>query len=277
MSRPEILTGKFPGSTGASVRKNRTWIIPLGRFGHASNGIVYLLVGAQAAMGAIRGVEGSLDRLTVSPWGQVALGTLVVGLAGYALWNYVQAIFDTEDAGGGLKGVIDRASYVVVGLLYSSLAWTATRLLFGEHSAGSRDTNAEWTARFLAQPHGQWIVGIVGTVVTIVGIIQFYRAWSADFKNKLKLGEMSREEELWALRVARIGYVARGIVGTIAGAFFFVAAVEADPKETKSLSESLVVVADQAYGPWLLTLVALGLAAYGVFMIVLARYRKMLL
>lgn len=266
-----------PGSAGASVRKNRSWVIPLGRFGHASNGIVYLLVGAQAAMGAIRGVEGSLDRLTDSPSGQVALGTLIVGLAGYALWNFVQAVFDTEGAGGGLKGTVDRASYVVVGLVYSSLAWTATRLLFGEHGAGSRDTNAEWTARFLAQPHGQWIVGIVGAVVTIVGFVQFYRAWSGDFMNKLNLGQMSHQEKFWTLRVARIGYVARGIVGAITGAFFLVAAVQADPNETKGLSESLVVIAEQPHGPWLLMIMAMGLAAYGVFMIVLARYRKMVL
>jgi hypothetical protein len=55
-----------------------------------------------------------------------------------------------------------------------------------------------------------------------------------------------------------------------------VAARRVNPEETKGLAESLQVLRDQPYGPALLAVVALGLAAYGVYMIVLARYKKMI-
>ncbi len=41
------------------------------------------------------------------------------------------------------------------------------------------------------------------------------------------------------------------------------------------LDEALETLAAQPYGPWMLTFVALGLMAYGVYMVVKARYRRL--
>lgn len=56
-----------------------------------------------------------------------------------------------------------------------------------------------------------------------------------------------REAQPWVVRLARWGYAAKGVVQTST---------------------------QQPYGPWLLGIVALGLMLYGVYSLVLARYRR---
>jgi hypothetical protein len=53
-----------------------------------------------------------------------------------------------------------------------------------------------------------------------------------------------------------------------------VAAVTYDADKARGLDGGLRALAAESYGPWLLGLVALGIAAYGVFCLFQARYRK---
>jgi hypothetical protein len=53
-----------------------------------------------------------------------------------------------------------------------------------------------------------------------------------------------------------------------------VAAVKFDPSQSRGLDSALHTLAAQNYGDLLLTVVALGIAAYGVFCLFQARYRK---
>ncbi|MCB0107709.1 MAG: DUF1206 domain-containing protein, partial [Caldilineaceae bacterium] len=101
-----------------------------------------------------------------------------------------------------------------------------------------------------------------------------YRAYSAKFREVLKLHEMNADEERWATRAGRLGFAARGVVYSIIGIFLIIAAVRANPNEAVGIGEALQKLAQQPYGPWLLGLVAIGLVAYGFFAIVLARYRR---
>jgi hypothetical protein len=57
------------------------------------------------------------------------------------------------------------------------------------------------------------------------------------------------------------------------GIFLVRAAWQYDPDEAIGLDGALNKVAGEAYGPFLLGAVALGLAAYGLFCLVQARYR----
>jgi len=52
------------------------------------------------------------------------------------------------------------------------------------------------------------------------------------------------------------------------------AALQRDPSETKGLGGALDVLASQAYGPWLLGFVAVGLIAYAVYCFSYVRYRR---
>jgi hypothetical protein len=77
----------------------------LARLGYAAKGVVYVLIGwlaVQAALGTggrTTGSRGALLEILAGPFGRVALGVAAVGLAGYALWRFVQCFKDPRPRG----------------------------------------------------------------------------------------------------------------------------------------------------------------------------------
>jgi Domain of Unknown Function (DUF1206) len=125
----------------------------------------------------------------------------------------------------------------------------------------------------LAQPFGQWLVGTVGAFVIGLAIYQFYEAYKAKFRQKLKLDEMSSAERTWIVRTGRFGLAARGVVFVVIGFFFIQAARQSNPDRAIGLGGALTSLEQQPYGSLVLGIVAIGLIAYGLYYIVQARYR----
>lgn len=255
------------------------WVERLARFGYAAKGVVYAIIGVLAVQAAVssRGkttdTTGALGAVAAQPFGKFLLVFLTIGLMGYVLWSFVQAIKDPEHKGDDAKGIAKRLGYAGTGLAYGSLAFTAFQLMIG-NSSGGGNSRQDWTARLLAQPFGQWLVGLVGALVIGFGFYKLYKAYKAKFRKHLKLHEMSQTEQTWAIRIGRFGEAARGIVFIMIGFFVIQAARQFDPKEVRGLDGSLQTLAQQPYGPWLLGIVALGLVAYGIHMGVQAKYRR---
>ncbi|MBD1862450.1 MULTISPECIES: DUF1206 domain-containing protein [Trichocoleus] len=263
---------------------SQPWVEPLARFGYTAKGIVYGLVGilaAQAAFGSggkTTDSRGALQTILDQPFGQFLLGLVAIGLLGYVLWSLVQATMDTENHGTDAKGIAQRLGYVGTAIVYAGLALTAARLVLGSGgSGGGSSASQDWTARLLAQPFGQWLVGTIGAAIIGFGFYHFYKAYTAKFRRKLKLNEMSENEKTWATRMGRFGLAARGVVFAVIGFFLIQAARSSNASEVRGLGGALAALASQPYGPWLLGLVALGLVAYGIYNFVLARYRQMVI
>ena len=91
------------------------------------------------------------------------------------------------------------------------------------------------TAKVLAQPFGAWLIGIIGAVTIGVGFYQFYKAYSTKFRRQLKLHQMGRKEEIWAVRISRFGLAARGVVFVLIGFFLIQAAHQSQAEEVKGL------------------------------------------
>jgi hypothetical protein len=123
-------------------------------------------------------------------------------------------------------------------------------------------------------PLGVWLVGLAGLLVIGYGLQQIYEGYRSSFRKELKQGEMSANELTWAIRAGRFGLTARGVVLGIIGVFLVRAALSADPEQARGLGEALATLARQPFGPILLGVVALGLVAYGIYLGVLARYRR---
>lgn len=256
------------------------WIERLARLGYAAKGIVYGIVGllaVQAALGTggkTTDMQGALGTIVTQPFGKFLLSLVAIGLLGYAVWRFVEALRDPDNKGTDAKGLAARAGSAVSGLIYAGLALSAVRIVLGSGGAGGNNSTADWTARLMAQPFGQWLVGTVGAIILGVGFYQFYKAYSAKFRNELKLNQMSEIEKTWAMRVGRFGLAARGVVLGITGIFLIQAARQSDPNQAQGLGGALEALAQQPYGPWLLGIVALGLIAYGTYMGVQARFRR---
>lgn len=257
------------------------WMERIARFGYATKGAVYMVVGALATKAAFglggetTDTRGALQTINDQPFGKFVLGTVAFGLVGYVIWRWIQAIADTDDKGTSLKGVLVRIGYVGSGLVYAGLALSAAKVLI---DVGDPDSSTEvqqgWVARFLTMPYGGWLVMLAGAFVLGFGLYQIYKGIRAKFRKRLKVGEMSETERFWAMLTGRVGYGARGVVFCIVGTFLIQSARHFNPSEAKGLDAALDTLSNWPFGPWVLGTVAAGLFAYGFYMLVEARYRR---
>lgn len=280
MARSESWTG-LGRALSDGMDRAAPWLERLGRLGHAAIGVVYLLVGvlaAEAALGAggaVTGSKGAMRHVQRLPFGEVLLVAVAIGLGGYALWRFVQAFRDTEREGTSLKGAAVRAGYAASGLVHAALAWSAVELAQGRRGHGDEAVSREHTARLLALPYGPELVCVVGAVIIGLGLAQLFLAATAPFREKLR--PMHPVARAWTVRLGRLGYLARGMVFGVIGGFLVSAGVHANPRDARGLAGALHALARQPSGAWLFGTVAAGLAAYGVFMLLLARYRRMVI
>lgn len=274
--------GEAVEQAGEAVEKvaAHPWTERLARFGYGTKGVVYVVVGALATMAALgtgqspKDTRGALHSIALQPFGEIMLGVVACGLVGYVLWRWVQALADTEGKGSDLKGIGIRVGYGFSGLAYAGLALTAVQIAF--HSSGDDrgDARQDWTAWLMSWPFGRWIVGLAGLGVVGFGLFQIYKGYRAKFRKRLKVGEMGETEDRWGTLSGRVGYAARGVVFCVVGVFLVQAALHYNPAEVQGLDGALQALARQSFGPYILGLVALGLVAYGLYMLVEARYRN---
>jgi hypothetical protein len=260
------------------------WIEGLGRFGYAAKGVVYLIIGGLAVQAALgqggqtTDQQGAMARIAEAPFGRSLLVVLAVGLLGYALWQLVRAALDTEHKGTDGKGLLVRAIFAGVAVIYAGLSLSAIRLAMGVSSGqGSTEKAQGWTAWLMSQPFGVWVVGLVGAAVVANGLYQFYRAFKSDLTEDLSLYDLDATGRTWVARIGRVGYSARGVAFVMIGGFLVVAALRHNPQAAQGLDGALATLATQPFGPYVLGLVAAGLAAYGLFALVEARYRRMVI
>jgi hypothetical protein len=261
-----------------AARSARPWMERLARLGYATEGAMYTLIGLLAAGvafgtgGHATGQRGALEIVAGSPFGGALVGLIALGFLGYALWRGLQAIADPDGEGTDVKALGKRAGYGVSALVYAGLAFSAVGLILGSASRGGR-TPDDWTALLLSWPLGRVLVVCVGIAVVGLGLRELYQAYKARFLEHLELDEMGERARRWTERWGRLGIAARGLVFGVVGTFLIRAALEHDPQEARGLGGALQTLARQPLGSWLLSVVALGLVAYGLFMLSVARYR----
>jgi hypothetical protein len=258
------------------------WTKALGRAGLVAKGITFGIVAAIALKvavargGQIEDRPGALHELADSSLGKILLAALAVGLAGYALWRFAQALLGRELETGEREGVLKRIGLVARAALYSWLAYLCADLVLDANSsAGGGKKEDDATARALDLPLGRWLVAAAGLAVIGAGAFNLYRGLSGSFRKDLKEEQMGDQERRWYTGLGVIGHSARGVVFVLAGFFLARAAWEYDPKEAIGLDGALAKLAHQSYGHVLLGLAGAGLLAYGLFCLVQARYREL--
>jgi hypothetical protein len=145
--------------------------------------------------------------------------------------------------------------------------------LIGE-GGGSGERQKEATAGILGWPAGKWIVMGIAAGIAAAAVWNFWRGISGRFMKQLKTGEMSPRVRAWTTRIGLVGLAARGVVFGLIAWFFFKAAADYNADKAQGLDGALRKLADETYGTWLLSIVAAGLLAYGVFCLIQARYRE---
>ena len=267
----------MPSTIEQATRDAAPWVERLARLGYASKAAVYFIIGGLTALSALHNRRDAADRqqafafIAQLPLGRALLAILALGLLGYALWRIMSAFADSENRGTDAKGIALRIGSFVRGAAYGWIAIEVLRLAT-KHSGGGNgsDANAKhWTAKAMDEPFGRAAVAIAGAVIIGYGLYQLYIAWTAKLSKQLHAGAAHP----WTILVSRFGIAARGVVFAIIGGSLVVAALHRNPQAARGTTGALRKLAEQPYGHVLLLAAGFGLAAYGVYALLNARYR----
>lgn len=259
--------------------KNKFWGYQLARVGYFAIGVVYFLIGVLALLGIFgmgggqfAGPGGVANTARTLPYGQVLVGFITVGLLLYICWRFLQALADVEQRGTEREGLMGRAGLLMSGLSYLGLAVLSAHWLFT--SGGNVDDPKEdLLAQAMGNPVGNILGGIVGLAIVGVALYQFYGAFTAGFSRYLDLRSSSKAMSVVVKSLGRFGLFWRGVVFALIGGFMIVGAFQSDPSEVMGLNEMFLMIGRQYYGFWLIGAMAAGLIAYGLFVMLKARYR----
>ena len=280
LPHPQALSAQARATGQKAVEAtDQPWARALMRIGYLARGAIYLLPGylafrlAAGHHGAAITQTGAIRYLGTRPFGQGWLIAMAIGLAGYALWGVVRAIFDPLREGHRAHGLLKRAGYLSSALAYAALLVVTLRYLAGMHVHAA--TPRDWTARLLAMPFGRWLAGIVGVCwIAGGGISQIAAGWKATFVETLDVDRMSPGARRWAIAVGRVGTIARGVVFSIIGLFLIGAALHGRSHEARGMDGALLSLEHEPFGRLLLATVALGLVCFGVFSMLCASWAR---
>ena len=243
----------------------------LSRIGMASKGIVYLLIGILTALAAFgkggdnTSSKGALKFLSEQPYGQILLLAIGIGLACYLFYRLYQAFANLKNHEDNFKGYVIRGSYVVSGLIYGFLSFTAFKM-----AIGSTSENSSSVAKILNSEHGYIISLVVAIAILGKAIYEFYSAYSGKFKDEVSHKNISYKAKELLTKAGKVGFTSRGIVAAILSFLFFKASWQnSSNKLDKSDAFNFL---QNEFGSLILALVAIGVAIYGVFMLIKSKY-----
>ena len=254
----------------------------LERVGYVARGALYAVMGGLAlkvatssAGGRATDLTGALVFLIGNQFGKIVLIVMIVGLAAYAVWGLIRAIFDPLHRGSDASGLMARAGFVSSALSYAAIAFFGLNLLMGTASAAAGDSTQKTAASLLAHPFGGQLTILIGLVAIGVGIGQFVEAYRATFKNDLKGAEMSNSERSLVVGLGRYGMAARGVTFLVIGYLLIQAGIYKSASLAHGFGGAFVFLLSQPYGHLLLGIVALGFVALGIHSMACARWMRL--
>ncbi|AGZ44508.1 DUF1206 domain-containing protein [Actinoplanes friuliensis] len=249
----------------------------LARGGFVMYGVIHLLfawLALQVAFGssAESDQSGALQELATKPFGKALVVIAVIGMIALAIWQAFEAAIG-ESGQQGKEAIAERVVSGARAIIYLSFAWTGIKVLQGSN-ASTGDSQQKGASSLMDNSGGRWLVGFIGLVVIGVGIGLLVYGITKKFEQKLNTQQMNATVRKTTRRLGVAGYSAKGVAYAIAGGLIVAAAVTYDPEKARGLDAALKLLVDQPFGPWLLALVALGIACFGVYCFSQARYRK---
>ena len=250
------------------------------RAGLIAYGVVHLLVGWLAMQIAwstsdskSADTSGALKTLASQPFGKVLLGLVAAGLVALALWQASEAIWGYRDREGA-KRVRKQITSGAMAVLYAALAVSAASFALGEGSSSSK-SEQDATSGVLAWPGGRVLVVVAGLIIIGVGVASVVKGVRKAFAEEIDTSSMSPVASDGVVRLGQAGYIAKGVALGLVGGLLSYATVTFDRQKTPGLDGALQTILAQPSGKFLLTAVALGFVAFGVFAILQSRYRRM--
>lgn len=243
------------------------WLV---RVGYFSRAILYAVLGliALTSAGKIsKGTNGIFTAIQEFPAGTLILWLMVVGLIAYALFRLCSPLFDIENEGNDWKGWGKRIGHAGSAIGHLALAYSAYKFATRpEQEASGGGSAQEAASGILSMDFGGLVLGLLGIAFFVVAIFQIKKGISGEFMHRIS--SQAPDATRW---LGAAGYCARGVVyGVIGWSLFKAGFMSAGANQVKTLGDAVASLADQGV---VFTLVAIGLLLFGVFSLVLARWR----
>jgi hypothetical protein len=270
------------GRAAVKSATDNQWFEKAARAGFAISGVLHLLIAYIVVRLAIGGPSpsgdadqsGALATLGSQTGGTVMLWIAAVGLVALGLWRLAETALGAKpgEASGHQSdddGAMKRIKAFALAVVYFVVAYSAARFAMGGGKSNSRK-NASTSAQLMQFGWGKALLVVIGLVVICVGGYHVYKGVSKKFEKDL---EVSPGRGITALGVG--GYTAKGLVFVGAGILVLVATLRFDPSKATGIDGALKTLGAAPFGKFLLIAAALGIAAFGAYSFVRARYARM--
>jgi hypothetical protein len=254
----------------------------LARVGLIAYGVVHVLVAWLAVQlawfgGSSKSADqsGAMATLAESPVGKPLLWVIAVGLVALAVWQAAEVLRWRSgwSASGKARTKAIRKSGKAVGkgVMYGALAVLAIKYAVGSGSSSSQKQQ-QTTAGVFGWPAGRWLVAAVGLALIGSGAYHVYKGLTKRFLKEIDTSEASASARRLVTRLGQVGFPGKGVALAGVGVLLAWAAITFDPSKARGLDGAMHAILDLPFGQILLTLVALGIAAFGAYLFVRARY-----
>jgi len=252
------------------------WLFAIG---YTTKGVVYFLMGVFAIATVVglayetNGPHGVMEWLQNTYFGDGLLFLLGTGLGIYAFYKLYSAFFDSREEGTGANALGNRFGWALNGFVYATLSYTAYNLMWtGRMEDG--DTRKDIIQIVLRYGWGETAVLLAAATVAIVGMFQGYIALAGKHMKFIETGRFHVAKEQLFINLGRLGIIATSIIYLIMAWFLWEAADMKNGEEFRGVGESLEVLEYGSTSSILLLIMGVGLLAYSMFMLVMARYGR---
>lgn len=278
-SKGEIVSNRAQGGgKSAAVQAKDSNTLEVGaRAGLVAYGIVHLLIAGLALQVAwshdseSASQQGAMQSVAQAPLGTVLLWVAGLGLVALALWQATETIWGHRE-GAGLA--MKRLGSVGRVILYAALAWTAIKTALGSGGGGGGSQEEGLTARVMGAPGGRFLVIAVAIAILAIAGRQIHKAWTQSFKDDLRAAATMGRSGRSVVRLGQVGFASKGVAIGGVGALFAWSAITFDADKAGGLDDALSTLLEQPFGAYLVTLVALGFAAFGAYCFVWSRHLR---
>jgi hypothetical protein len=265
----------------ASRAGNSDGLEHLARIGLIAFGAVHLLIAwlalqlAWGGGGKSADQSGAMQTLTESPIGRPLLWVVAVGMIALAVWQAAEVLrWRSGWSASGktrTKALRKSGNALIKAAVYIALAVLAIRFALGSGKSSSQQQQ-ETTAGVFGWPGGQLLVGAAGLVLIGVGVWHIRKGFNNDFLKQIDTSDASPSALRLVTRLGQVGFPGKGVALAVVGGLLCYAAITFDPSKAQGLDGAMRTILQAPFGRILLTLVAIGIAAFGAFCFVRARY-----
>lgn len=245
------------------------------RIGLMSYGVVHILLAwliGSLALGERKGSasqKGALAQVKEQPWGTALLWVMAFGFVALTVWQLRDAVTGHRDSEGA-KRALKRSTSIVKAGVYAFFAYGAWKV--GTQGGAGEDGTEPFVAKVLGLPAGQLLVAAIGLAVAFWAAVLVRNGITKKFREHLSAEARTSDLSKAYLRIGTLGYVGKGGALLAVAGLILWAAKTSDPDKSGGLDDAMGKILDQPFGSYLLLLIAVGLACYGLFCFARARH-----